>query len=238
MPSSPLPTSPAIEARGLSRVYRSPSEEVWAVRDVDFVAAAGQFVCVFGPSGSGKSTLLNLCAGLDDPSSGSLKVLGNEMGSLDEDARARLRLEHVGVVFQDHHLIEEFSAAENVMLPLEARGLSAADARADAMSQLTRVGLAELADRPPRNLSGGQRQRVGIARALAGGRRLLLADEPTGALDSANAAALFSLLRDLCTQGTTVVLATHSLASRAYADAVWQMSDGSLFADLGDPVSV
>jgi putative ABC transport system ATP-binding protein len=235
MPLEFSPVRYAIDASGLSRVYRSDSEEVWAVRNVDMLVPTGHFVCVFGPSGSGKSTLLNLCAGLDDPTAGALRVLGEEMTTLDEDAKARLRLERVGVVFQDHHLIEEFTAIENVMLPLEARGLSASQARDDAMEQLRRVDMAKQCDRAPGKLSDGQRQRVGIARALAGGRMLLLADEPTGALDSTNAHALFALLKTLCLEGTTVVLATHSLASRDYADSVWQMKDGSLRSDLPVP---
>ena len=228
-----LPAAVSVEA--VSRVYETGSEPVWAVRDVTLAIPTGSFVCLFGPSGSGKSTLLNLLAGLDLPTIGSVRVFGRPIEGDSEDERARMRLHDVGVIFQDHHLIEEFTAVENVMLPLEARGVCAAEARKQACAQLTRVGLSGLEERPPAKLSGGQAQRVGIARALAGGRRLLLADEPTGALDSANSTALFKLLRDLCDSGTTVVLATHELASQDYADAVFVMRDGRLDADAVQP---
>jgi ABC-type lipoprotein export system ATPase subunit len=219
---------PMVRVTGVSRVYDTESESVWAVRDVSLEVDAGSFVCLFGSSGSGKSTLLNMMAGLDLPTTGSIRVLGQALESLNEDARARIRLHDVGVVFQDHHLIDEFTALENVMLPLEARGLPVAQARSEALHQLELVGLSGLHDRTPSKLSGGQRQRVGIARALIGGRRLLLADEPTGSLDSANSSSIFALLRQLCDQGATVVLATHEAASRQFADAVFEMQDGHL----------
>jgi len=216
----------AVALKGVSRCFASSSEEVWAVRDATFWVEEGKFVCLFGASGSGKSTLLNLIAGLDSATSGTIEVAGVDVGALGEDRRARLRLERVGVVFQDHNLIEEFTAVENVMLPLEALGGSASEARAKARAELDRVGLEGLGGRFPGQLSGGQRQRVGIARALAGDRRLLLADEPTGALDSGNSRALFELLRRLCDQGSTVLLATHEAMSREFADVVLEISDG------------
>lgn len=216
----------AVVVEGVSRSFVSPSETVWAVRDGSFEVARGSFVCLFGASGSGKSTLLNLLAGLDSATTGMVRVGDTEVGGLSEDQRSRLRLERVGVVFQDHNLIEEFTAAENVMLPLEVLGRPVAAARAQAEEQLDRVGLAGLGARYPAELSGGQRQRVGIARALVGDRELLLADEPTGALDSVTSQALFALFRRLCDEGTTVIIATHELMAREFADVVLEMHDG------------
>jgi len=218
---------PALSLSDVGRCFAASPEPVWAVRDANLVLAAGTFTCLFGESGSGKSTLLNLMAGLDSATTGTIVVDGTDVGALVEDERARMRLERVGVIFQDHNLIEEFSAVENVMLPLEALGARPAQAREHARAELERVGLAGLEERFPAELSGGQRQRVGIARALVGGRRLLLADEPTGALDSANSRALFELLRGICDQGTTVVLATHELTSRDFADVVYELHDGT-----------
>jgi putative ABC transport system ATP-binding protein len=185
--------SPLIRVRKLRKAYRLEAETVWAVRDIDFEAHHGEFVCIYGASGSGKSTLLNLLAGLDLADSGEIQVGGVDVIAADERRRARLRLETVGVVFQDHNLVEEFTALENVALPLEARGVSFAAACAEAADLLQRVGLTDVHNRLPRQLSGGQRQRVGIARALSGQRAVLLADEPTGALDSAATCELFAL---------------------------------------------
>ncbi|MDQ3678928.1 MAG: ABC transporter ATP-binding protein [Actinomycetota bacterium] len=213
--------------RAVGRCFAASPEPVWAVREADLVLEAGTFACLLGESGSGKSTLLNLIAGLDAATSGTIVVDGSDVGAMDEDQRARMRLQRVGVVFQDHNLIEEFSAVENVMLPLEAVGMSPARARETARAELERVGLAGLEERFPAELSGGQCQRVGIARALMGGRRILLADEPTGALDSVNSRALFELLRGICDEGTTVVLATHELMSREFADVVYELHDGT-----------
>lgn len=219
-------TTPAVVLDDVTRSFDTGSEIVYAVRDASLRIERGTFTCLFGASGSGKSTLLNLVAGLDSPTSGTVTVLGSDVGSLTEDARARLRLERVGVVFQDGNLIEEFTAEENVMLPIEVRGAPASAARAQALVQLDRVGLSGLGSRYPAELSGGQRQRVGIARGLVGHRELLLADEPTGALDSANSQALFQLLRDLADDGMTIVLATHELRSREFADVLFEMRDG------------
>jgi putative ABC transport system ATP-binding protein len=198
------------------------------VRDVTFTAAAGEFVCVFGASGSGKSTLLNLLAGLDSPDMGRLEVGGHDLGALDETGRARLRLETVGVIFQDHNLVDEFTARENAALPLEIRGVRRAEAFEAADAELRRVGLEGLEDRRPRQMSGGQQQRVGIARALVGDRRVLLADEPTGALDSGNSRALFELIRHLCDQGTLAVVCSHDALCQEFADTVYEMVDGQM----------
>ncbi|MEU8332227.1 ABC transporter ATP-binding protein [Micromonospora arborensis] len=212
----------------VSRSFVSQVETVWAVREVSLTAHAGQFVCIYGSSGSGKTTLVSLLAGLDVADSGLISIGGLDVGSLDETGRARFRLETVGVVFQGDNLIDEFSAVENVALPLEVRGIAAAQAYAEARSQLSRVGLARLEDRLPGQLSGGQRQRVGVARALAGDRRILLADEPTGALDSTNSRELFELVRGLCSQGTLAIVCSHDIMCQEFADTVYEMVDGRL----------
>jgi ABC-type lipoprotein export system ATPase subunit len=208
----------------------SEVETVWAAREVDLVAYPGEFVCVFGASGSGKSMLMSLLAGLDLPDSGEIQGGGRDVGRLDESARARLRLETVGVVFQDHNLLEEFTAAENVALPSEASGVEAGAAREEAVCQLARVRLSGLEDRYPRQLSGGQRQRVGIARALTGRRATLLADEPTGSLDSAASTELFALIRALCDEGLLAVVFSHDHECRRFADTLYEMRDGRLTA--------
>ncbi len=217
-----------IEINGASRCFRSQVEVVWAAHNVDLVAHAGELVLVYGASGSGKTTLLNLLAGLEPADEGDIYVDSVSVGALDENGRARLRLETVGVVFQDHTLIEEFTALENVTLPLEVRGVDEREALALASAQLSRVGLGNLGDRLPAQLSGGQRQRVGIARALVGNRRVLLADEPTGALDSANSEDIFALIRDLCDGGALAIVCSHDPRCRRYADTVYEMVDGRL----------
>ena len=206
----------------------SDVEVVWGARDVSLVVHPYEFVCIYGASGSGKSTLLNLLAGLDLADSGRVEVLGQDVGQLDESGRTRMRLESVGVVFQEHNLVEEFTALENVALPVEALGLSPGDATEAAAFQLARVGLAGLEARRPDQLSGGQRQRVGIARALVGDRRILLADEPTGALDSKSSADLFELLRKLCDDGLAAIVCSHDTMCREYADTLYEMIDGRL----------
>ncbi|MEV4173703.1 ATP-binding cassette domain-containing protein [Nonomuraea sp. NPDC049709] len=226
--SASLDDAPLIRVNGATKAYRSDAETVWAVRDVDFLARSGQFICVFGASGSGKSTLLNLLAGLDLADSGEIQVGGVTVTQANEKQRARLRLSTVGMVFQDHQLIEEFTAAENVALPLEALGMPAGSAREEAVRQLSRVGLAGLADRLPRAMSGGQRQRVGVARALAGNRRILLGDEPTGSLDSSATLELFQLVRTLCDAGALAVICSHDPRCQDFADARYEMADGRL----------
>lgn len=212
----------------MSKKYITEAEEIWAVREVTLEAEAGQFVCIHGPSGSGKSTLLNLIAGLDLADSGEIKVVGQDVASLDENGRAALRRETVGMVFQDDALIEEFTAAENVALALEARGLDTSAALRQAEEELVKVGLDHLGSRWPRELSGGQRQRVGIARALTGGRRVLVADEPTGALDTKTSSDLFELVTGLCRAGTLAVVCSHDPLCRSYADVCYEMIDGQL----------
>lgn len=220
--------TPILRTVGVSRRYVTEAESVAAVDAVDMTGAAGEFIVLFGHSGSGKTTLLNLLAGLDLPTEGRVEVDGRVTSQMSESDRIRLRRETVGVVHQTDLLIEEFTAEENVALPLEARGVPVAEALRSAGDGLAVVGLAGHEQRLPRQLSGGQRQRVGIARALAGGRRALLADEPTGALDTENAAGIFRLFRDLSEQGALVVIASHDPACRDYATRLVEMRDGAV----------
>lgn len=216
-----------IELSEVSVTFQDAGETVHAVDRVSFSASPGEFVLVSGASGSGKSTLLNVIAGLQRFDSGTANVAGIDLRTADEGNLAALRLEHVGVVFQENNLVREFSASENVQLPLRARGFSAQKATADAQAALDTVGLGGLGRRMPAQLSGGQRQRVGIARALVGGRSILLADEPTGALDTTNSHAIFALLQDLSDEGVCVMVASHDPAAETYTTRSLQMRDGS-----------
>lgn len=217
-----------IEARDLVKIYHSPAEDVRALDGASLSVSAGEFVCVSGSSGSGKSTLLNVIAGLLDPTSGEVSVCGEDMIRLAERDRARLRLEKIGIVFQDHNLVPDFTAAENIEVLLIAAGKSRNDARREARDALATVGLSAEVDRYPRELSGGQAQRVGIARALAGGKQLILADEPTGALDRKNSDLLFEIMSNLAGSGVAVVLCTHDLAARKWATRCFEVVDGVL----------
>lgn len=213
---------------GVHKTYRRGPERIRALADASIRVPAGRFVCIYGASGSGKSTLLGVMAGIDVPDSGRVRVVDAQMEQLSSSARAKIRLRLIGVVFQDDNLIDELSARENVALPLMARGVPYRQAVASADAELERLAVGDLAQRRPPEMSGGQRQRVGIARALAGEKRLLLADEPTGALDSANSALLFESIAELCRAHATAVVATHDPLARRFADEVWQMSDGTL----------
>lgn len=216
---------------GVERLFVSPAETVRAVDGVDFAAGPGDFVCLFGHSGSGKTTLLNLIAGLDLPTAGRVEVAGRDLTMCTEEERVRLRREVVGMVHQSHLLIDEFTAAENVALPVEARGVETSVAIAEAEDLLERVGLGGAGHRYPDELSGGQRQRVGIARALSGGRRILLADEPTGSLDSGNAMAIFEMLASVAAAGALVIVASHDPTCRSMASRSLEMLDGRVLIE-------
>jgi putative ABC transport system ATP-binding protein len=201
---------------------------VHALREVDLTVRPGEFVAVMGPSGSGKSTLLTLAGGLDSASSGQVLVEGEELGALSRKLLAAVRRRSIGYVFQDFNLIPALTAAENVSLPRELDGLSGRRGRAEALVALEEIGIADLADRFPDEMSGGQQQRVAIARALIGDRRLVLADEPTGALDSATGEAVLAVLRNRCDAGAAAVMVTHEARHAAWADRVVFLRDGRL----------
>jgi len=221
--------SPAVlvHARGLRKEYGSGAGLVRALDAVDLDVSRGEAVAVMGPSGCGKSTLLHLIGGLDRPSAGELTVAGQRVGELSERALAYLRREEVGFVFQAFHLMDELTAQENVELPALLAGYPPGQARARATARLDQVGLADRARHLPSMLSGGERQRVAIARALANGPQLVLADEPTGNLDSAAAFDVLRLLEDLHAKGLTLVIVTHDERIAATADRVISMRDGA-----------
>ena len=217
-----------VQLAGAARSFGAGHTEVVALHPTDLTVEAGELVAVMGPSGSGKTTLLSLVGGLDRPTAGRVIVAGQDTGSLDQRGLAILRRRSVGYVFQDLNLLAGLTARENVSLPLELDGRPLAEAQAAAMAVLASVGLAELGDRFPDDLSGGEQQRVAIARALVGGRRILLADEPTGALDSVTGESVMRLLRTHCNEGGTGILVTHDAAHAAWADRVVFLRDGRI----------
>jgi putative ABC transport system ATP-binding protein len=218
-----------IRCQSLTRTYRSGNTDLTVLKNITFDIEAGGFVAIVGPSGSGKTTLLGLLAGLDRPTSGSVSLDGQDLASLDEDARARLRGEKVGFVFQSFHLIPTLTARENVMVPLELRGLEAG-ARADEL--LERVGLGDRGHHYPAQLSGGEQQRVALARAFSHRPRILFADEPTGNLDSATGTTIIGLMTGLNRDfGTTLVLVTHDQELAAQARRVIRLADGAIVSD-------
>ncbi|WP_110240321.1 ABC transporter ATP-binding protein [Nocardioides gilvus] len=226
----------------VTRVHGEGATRVAALRGVSFTARPGELVAVMGPSGSGKSTLLNLAGGLDTPTSGSVLIEGVDLSGLDVAGRARVRRTSVGYVFQDYNLIPALTAAENVALPRELDGDSRKEAREKAMIALERVGIAEVADRFPDEMSGGQQQRVAIARSVVGERRLILADEPTGALDTETGEEVLRVLRDFCDAGAAGVLVTHEARHAGWADRVVFLRDGLVVDEAaasgayGDPL--
>jgi len=217
-----------VQLDGAARWFGKGHTEIVALHPTDLTVNAGELVAVMGPSGSGKTTLLSLVGGLDRPSRGRVTVAGQDVGVLDSRGLAILRRRSVGYVFQDLNLLNGLTARENVSLPLELDGRRPAEAQAAAADVLASVGLAELGDRYPDDLSGGEQQRVAIARALVGGRRVLLADEPTGALDSITGESVMRLLRVHCDQGGTGILVTHDAAHAAWADRVVFLRDGRI----------
>jgi putative ABC transport system ATP-binding protein len=227
-----------LELRDVVRVHGSGETAVHALRGVSLTVVPGEMVAVMGPSGSGKSTLLNLAGGLDQPTSGSVLVEGTDLGGLSRARLAAVRRRSVGYVFQDFNLIPALTAAENVALPRELDGVRARAVRREAHAALDDVGMGELADRFPDELSGGQRQRVAIARALVGPRRLVLADEPTGALDSRTGEWVLRLLRTRCDDGAAGVLVTHEARHAAWADRVVFLRDGAMVDDTGQATPV
>ncbi len=220
-----------LEAQRLSKHYRMGDVTVEALRGVDFSASAGEFVAIMGPSGSGKSTLLHLLGALDHPTEGDIRLNGKVYAALDDDALTVTRRREIGFIFQFFNLIPTLSAAENVALPLLVDGKRPDNARVNALLAL--VGLADRAQHKPHQLSGGQQQRVAIARALVMQPRLLLADEPTGNLDSASGEAVLHLLRRACDEhGQAMVMVTHDHHAAAVADRVVFLKDGQIVDTL------
>jgi putative ABC transport system ATP-binding protein len=230
-----------LELRRVSKVYGDGPTRVQALRDVDLSVDAGAMVAVMGQSGSGKSTLLTIAGSLEDATSGEVLVGGARLAMMSRNGRARLRRRAIGYVFQDFNLLPGLTAAENVALPLELDGLAARKARDVGVAALQELGLGGQASRFPHELSGGERQRVAIARAVVGERRLILADEPTGALDSVNGEAVMRLVRAACRQGVAGVVVTHDAQLASWADQVVFLRDGRVIdqtAPLPGPESL
>jgi|SRR5215469_12298961 len=218
-----------LELRRVSKVYGHGAAEVHALDEVSLSVDEGAMVAVMGPSGSGKSTLLTIAGSLEEPTAGEVRVRGGQLAVLSRNEKARLRRRTIGYVFQDFNLLPGLTAAENVSLPLELDGWSARKARATGLGALKDLGLAERADRYPDELSGGERQRVAIARAVVGERQLLLADEPSGALDSGNAEAVMRLVHEACkNRGMAAVVVTHDAQLASWADRVVFLRDGRI----------
>ena len=222
---------PVIATRQLTKVYSAGTEaEVAALRGVDLSIARGEFVAIMGPSGSGKSTLMNLIGCLDTPSAGQYFCDGVDVSTLDKEALAKLRRDKIGFVFQGFHLLTRMDATDNVAMPLGYARVPHAERKARAREALAAVGLAERAGHRPNELSGGQQQRVAIARALVNNPPILLADEPTGALDSKTGEEILALFKRLRDDGHTVILITHDAHVAAHADRTYVMRDGELHA--------
>ena len=225
---------PVIRTEGLGKVYSAGTEaEVVALKAVDLVIDRGEFVAIMGPSGSGKSTLMNLIGCLDTPSSGKYFCDGVDVSTLDKEELATLRRDKIGFVFQGFHLLPRMDATDNVAMPLGYARIPHAERRERALAALASVGLAERAGHRPNELSGGQQQRVAIARALVNHPPILLADEPTGALDSKTGEEILSLFKRLRDDGHTVILITHDAHVAAHADRTYVMHDGDLHAEAG-----
>jgi putative ABC transport system ATP-binding protein len=224
-----------LELRGISRTYGSGPSEVHALVDIDLVVEPGDLVAVMGPSGSGKSTLLTIAGSLEDPTAGEVLIAGQAVATMSRNARARLRRRSIGYVFQDFNLLAGLTAVENVALPLELDGTPARAARRTGLEALEVFGLDDRAERFPDELSGGERQRVAIARAVVGDRRLLLADEPTGALDSVNGEAVMRLVRAACQRGVAGVIVTHDAQLASWADRVVFLRDGRVVDQTAPP---
>ena len=221
--------------REVSKTYEQDAVVVHALAAVSLSVQAGEMVAVMGPSGSGKSTLLTVAGSLEEPTSGEVLVCGTDLATLPRNGKARLRRRVIGYVFQEFNLLPGLTAAENVSLPLELEGVALRRARSAGMAALESLGMAGRASRFPGQLSGGERQRVAIARALVGDRRLLLADEPSGALDSVNAEEVMSLLHEACQRGVAAVVVTHDARLASWADRILFLRDGRFSGQTSPP---
>ncbi len=217
-----------LELQGVSKTYGEGATEVHAVSDIELSVDVGSLVAVMGASGSGKSTLLTIAGSLEEPTRGEVMIGGTRLSSLSRNRKARLRRRTIGYVFQDFNLLAGLTALENVSLPMELDGVSARKAQATASASLEELGLGDRAQHYPDQLSGGERQRVAIARAVVGKRHLLLADEPSGALDSTNGEAVMRLVLAACHRGTTAVVVTHHAQLASWADRVVFLRDGRI----------
>ncbi|WP_430456587.1 ABC transporter ATP-binding protein [Rheinheimera sp.] len=227
-----------IQLTHIQRVFRTEDVETTALQQINLTISAGEFVAIMGPSGCGKSTLLSILGLLDSPSSGSFLFAGHEVAQYSEKQLASLRKANIGFVFQSFNLIDELTVAENVELPLHYLNIGKAERKARVAAMLQRVGIDHRADHLPQQLSGGQQQRVAVARALVIQPKLILADEPTGNLDSKNGQDVMNLLRELNREGTTVVMVTHSEREGAYADRLVRMLDGQILLDRANHSNV
>jgi len=224
--------APLIQVTGMTKVYGEGDNAVFALRGVDLTIGAGEFIAIMGPSGSGKSTLMHLLGCLDRPTSGSYRLAGEEISSMSRDDLATVRNRRIGFVFQSFNLLSRTSAQENVELPMLYAGMSGAERSSRAGLLLEQVGLGTRMSHRPNELSGGQQQRVAIARALANGAPLLMADEPTGNLDSASSAEIMTLFRGLNrASGITVIIVTHATDVAEWADRIITVHDGRIVGD-------
>jgi putative ABC transport system ATP-binding protein len=226
-----------LELRSVSKVYGQKPVEVHALREISLSVDAGVMVAVMGASGSGKSTLLTIAGSLEDPTGGTVLVGGADLSTMSRNAKARLRRRSIGYVFQDYNLLAGLTALENVALPLELDGVQARKAQAAALGTLDELGLADRASHFPDQLSGGERQRVSIARAVVGDRQLLLADEPSGALDSTNGEAVMRMVLAACRRGVAAVVVTHDAQLASWADRVVFLRDGRVIDQTSPPPS-
>ena len=226
--------STLIDVRGLSKSYAMGSTTVAALRSVSLTIAAGEFVAIMGASGSGKSTFMNLLGCLDTPGAGEYRLAGEKVSDLSGDALAMIRNRRIGFIFQQFNLLPRTSALENVQLPLLYASVPAGERRQRAMARLSQVGLATRYDHHPSQLSGGQQQRVAIARALVNDPALILADEPTGALDSRTSLEIMVLLQQLNAGGMTIVMVTHEADIAAFASRIITFRDGEIISDVSN----
>ena len=221
-----------IKVTDLCKVFRTEEIETTALNNVSFEIADGEFVAIMGPSGCGKSTLLNILGLLDNPTSGSYELLGQEVAKLREKDRTKFRKGNIGFVFQSFNLIDVLNVYENVELPLRYLNISAAERKERVTAMLKRMNISHRAQHFPQQLSGGQQQRVAIARAVVSNPKLILADEPTGNLDSKNGKEVMELLRELNAEGTTIVMVTHSQRDAAVAQRTINLFDGAIVSDV------